>query len=166
VGELTIYTVRRDRPGQLSTMARPDGDRLAEGMAGLRRRGVDVLVCLLPADELADLELTGEGDAARAAGLEFVWIPEPDLGTPDPDEIAPAVAGLVAALDDGRHVVTHCRFGIGRSSLLAATLMVETGCEPDDAWALISAARGHRVPDSPSQVTWLRRYRDAVRTRG
>jgi protein-tyrosine phosphatase len=165
VGELSIYPVLRDAPGQLSTMARPVADDLDDGMAGLRRRGVDVLVCLLATDELAELGLAGEPDAARRAGLEFVWIPVQDFGAPDPDVIAPTVAYLVAALKDGQHVVTHCRYGIGRSSLMAATLLVETGAEPDEAWELISAARGHRVPDSPSQVDWLRDYRDALRGR-
>jgi protein-tyrosine phosphatase len=165
VGELTFYTVCRAGPGRLSIMARPVADSLADGMAGLRRRGVDVLVCLLATDELEELGLAGEGDAARAAGLEFVWIPVPDFGAPDPDAIGPTVATLVTALNDGRHVVAHCRYGIGRSSLMAATLLVETGCEPDEAWDLISTARGHRVPDSPSQVDWLRRYRDAIRAR-
>jgi protein-tyrosine phosphatase len=165
VGELTIYPIHRDGPGRLSTMARPEPDQLDDGLARLRRRGVDVLVCLLATDELEQLGLAGEADAARRAGLEFVWIPVPDFGAPDPDAIAPTVARLVAALKDGQHVVTHCRYGIGRSSLMAAALLVETGTEPDEAWQLISTARGHRVPDSPSQVDWLRRYRDALRTR-
>jgi hypothetical protein len=40
-----LHTVRRCGPGRLSTMARPrGGDWLADELAALRRRGVDVLV--------------------------------------------------------------------------------------------------------------------------
>ena len=46
--------MRRSGPGRLSTMARPrGGDWLADEMAALRRRGVDVLVCALTDPELA-----------------------------------------------------------------------------------------------------------------
>jgi hypothetical protein len=44
--------------------------------------------------------------------------------------------------------------GIGRSSLLAAAVLVEDGVDPDEAWDLISA-RGYAVPDTEEQRIWL-----------
>jgi len=123
-----LYTVRRPGPGRLSTMARPrGGDWLADELHALRRRGVDVVVCALTDAELADLELTGEAEAARAAGLAFVRVPIPDRGVPDRQAVRPALDALAAELATGRHVVVHCRYGIGRASLLAGAVLVGRG---------------------------------------
>ncbi|GGV35767.1 hypothetical protein GCM10010495_60950 [Kitasatospora herbaricolor] len=57
-------------------------------------------------------------------------------------------------------MVTRCRAGIGRSSLLAAALLVlggadpDTvlgGADPDTAWHRIERARGLAVPDTAEQ---------------
>ncbi|MET9616828.1 phosphatase domain-containing putative toxin [Kitasatospora indigofera] len=108
-------------PGRLSTMARPRGnDWLDDEMAALKDCGVDILVCALTGPELDELGLTDEPRAAAAAGLRFVATPIPDRTVPDLAAILPTLRGLAAQLRDGAHVVTHCRAGIGRSSLVAA----------------------------------------------
>jgi protein-tyrosine phosphatase len=147
-----IYTVDLPGPGRLATMAKP---RLRD-LPALRAAGVDILVCALTAEDLADAGLTEEPAAAAAAGLEFVHLPIPDWTVPDRDEILPTLRELAARLDAGAGIVTHCWAGIGRSSLLAASIMVLSGLGPDDAWARITAARGHRVPDTEQQREWVR----------
>jgi len=117
----TIFTVPTPSPGKLSTMARPrGGDWLADEMASLRECGTDVLVCMLTPSELVELELTEEAAAAEAAGLRFIGLPTPDRGTPDLRLFRALVAELVDELARGRHIVVHCRMGIGRSSTVAA----------------------------------------------
>jgi protein-tyrosine phosphatase len=150
-----LYTVRRSGPGRLSTMARPGGDWLADELHALRRRGVDVLVCALTDAELADLELTGEAQAAQAAGLAFVRIPIPDRGVPGRRAVQPALDALATELAAGRHVVVHCRYGIGRASLLAGALLVQEGWDPEQAWEELSRVRGYAVPDTDQQRSWL-----------
>lgn len=81
----TILTVATAGPGRLSTMARPrGGDWLADEMAALREAGADVVVCMLTASELRELELTEEAAAAEAAGIRLVgpqaWVTP--AGTP------------------------------------------------------------------------------------
>ena len=147
-----IYTVDLPGPGRLSTMAKP---RLAD-LPKLRAAGVDILVCALTDEDFADAGLADEPSAAVAAGLEFVHLPIPDLTVPDPEQIRPTLRELVARLDAGASIVTHCWAGIGRSSLLAASIMVLRGLDPDDAWARISEARGHPVPDNEQQRVWVR----------
>jgi protein-tyrosine phosphatase len=147
-----IYTVDLPGPGRLSTMAKP---RLRD-LPTLRAAGVDILVCALTDDDLAEAGLTDEPSAAIAAGLEFVHLPIPDWTVPDRDQVRPALRDLAARLDAGAGIVTHCWAGIGRSSLLAASIMVLRGLEPDDAWARITKARGHQVPDTQQQREWVR----------
>lgn len=120
----TLYRIDTPGPGSLATMAKPRGDDwLDDEMAALVEAGVDVLVCAMPAAERAEVGLGGEPAAARAAGLTFVAIPIPDLTVPDHDSIRPALDELADRFRVGASIVTHCRFGIGRASPLAAGLL-------------------------------------------
>lgn len=152
----TIFTVATSGPGRLSTMARPrGGDWLADEMAAMREAGTDVLVCMLTTSELRELALTEEAAAAEAAGIRFAGLPTTDRGTPDLQPFRALVADLAEELARGRHVVVHCRMGIGRSSLVAAGCLVAQGMPAGEAWAAISDARGLTVPDTPEQRRWL-----------
>jgi protein-tyrosine phosphatase len=152
----TTFTVRAPGPGRLSTMARPrGGDWLEDEMASLRQAGADVLVCMLTVPEMRELDLTEEAATAEAAGMRFIGLPTPDRGTPDLQQFRALVAEIAADLENGQHVVVHCRMGIGRSSLVVAGVLIAQGMPPSDAWARISDARGLAVPDTPEQRHWL-----------
>ncbi|MET7397899.1 tyrosine protein phosphatase [Dactylosporangium sp. NPDC005572] len=151
----TLFTVDIPGPGRLSTMAKPRaGDWLADELTSLRTAGVDVLVCALTPAELHEVGLAGEPHAARAAGLEYVSIPIPDREVPDPSAVLPVLRGLAGRVREGAHVVTHCRIGIGRASLLAAGILALNGVPPEQAWPLLERARGLTVPDTQAQRAW------------
>jgi protein-tyrosine phosphatase len=151
-----LFTIQRSGPGALSTMARPRGGvRLGQEISGLAAAGISVLVSLLTDAEMAELELSGEAEAAQVSGLEFYRLPTPDRTVPDLDAGLALARTLGAHLQQGAGVAVHCRYGIGRSSTLAAMVLVLEGTEPERALALISAARGTTVPDTGPQ-------RDAV----
>ncbi|WP_426503412.1 protein-tyrosine phosphatase family protein [Dactylosporangium sp. McL0621] len=151
----TLFTIDQPGPGRLSTMAKPrGGDWLTDELTALRAAGVDILVCALTAAEIHEVDLADESDAARDAGLEFVSIPIPDRDVPDPAAVLPELRRLAGRLRAGDHVVTHCRFGIGRASLLAAGILVLGGVTAEAAWQRLERARGHAVPDTPAQRAW------------
>lgn len=151
-----LFTIRRSGPGTLSTMARPRGeDCLGEDVRALAAAGVSVLVSLLTDDEMAEFGLTAEAETARAGGLEFYRLPTPDRRVPDLASGLALARTLRGHLEQGSGVAIHCRYGIGRSSTLAAMVLVLEGAQPEQALALISAARGMPVPDTGPQ-------RDAV----
>ncbi|WP_222598190.1 protein-tyrosine phosphatase family protein [Lentzea tibetensis] len=138
-------------------MGKPRSNQWLDGdMVALRELGVDVLVSAMTPDERAKWGLALEEKAALAAGLEFVEIPIPDRHVPDREAIADTIAHLTEQYRAGKHLVFHCWAGIGRSSLLAASVLVSDGLAPDEAWDLISAARGYPVPDTEEQRAWLR----------
>ncbi|GAA2087143.1 hypothetical protein GCM10009780_28340 [Actinomadura alba] len=91
---------------------------------------------------------------SRAGPPYFVPVPIPDRDVPNLATVLPTIQRLSARLRDGSHVVTHCRFGIGRSSLLAAALMVLNAVDPDTAWHGLEQARGLAVPDTAEQRDW------------
>jgi len=150
-----LFTIDLPGPGQLSTMAKPrGGDWLADEMTALRTAGVDTLVSALTVAELDEVDLTEEPLAARDAGLEFVSIPIIDREAPDPAVVLPDMQRLAQRLHAGAHIVTHCRFGIGRASLLAAGVLVLNGIPPDQVWERLEQARGLAVPDTSAQREW------------
>ena len=152
----TIYTVSHSGPGTVSTMAHPPGGALLEPyVRGLRRLGVDVLVSAQTDEERVECELEEQAAVATAAGLHFVCVPIEDRTAPLGSEIVEPVASLYALYRAGAHVVFHCWAGIGRSSLLAGLLLAMDGVEPEEAWRLISTARGFPVPDTGEQEEWL-----------
>jgi protein-tyrosine phosphatase len=152
----TLYTVARRGTGRLSTMAKPrGGDWLDDEFAALAREGVAAVVCLLTAAERREVGLDREPEAAAAAGVDLLALPVPDRGVPDRAAFAAVVADVAARLAAGQHVVAHCRYGIGRASLLAAGVLVREGVAADDAWSLVEAARGCPVPDTAEQRAFV-----------
>jgi protein-tyrosine phosphatase len=130
------------------------GDWLDDEVEALRAEGVEVLVSALTSSELVELQLSAEPELARQAGLTYISFPIPDRGVP---EVAATtlVGQLGERLAAGQFIVVHCRAGIGRSSLIAAAVLVREGLSPAEAWERISAARGLSVPDTEAQRAWL-----------
>jgi protein-tyrosine phosphatase len=136
-------------------MAKPRGGVwLDDEMTALKAAGVDVLVCALTPPELHETGLDAEARAAREAALHFVAMPIPDRGVPDLATALPILRKLAGQLRSGAHIVTHCRFGIGRASLLAAALLILNDVAPDTAWQQLEHARGLPVPDTVEQREW------------
>lgn len=151
-----IYTVARDLPGTLSTMPAPAGGvELTDSVADLAEDGVDVVVSLLPPHQAAALELEDEESAATRAGLTFRSFPIADFGVPERAPAEEFLRTLSQDLDQGEHVAVHCWAGVGRSSLIAAALLVRRGTAPDAAWARIAEARGVPVPETDEQRAWV-----------
>lgn len=143
-------------PGRLGIMACPRGGRhLSDQMRAVREAGGDVVVSLLTGFERWWLRVTGEADAAAGAGLAFHAFPIRDHGVPGRAEIRPLLDTLVGEVRRGRYVVVHCRGGIGRSSVVAAAVLVGLGAEPEPAFAAIGRARGRRVPETRGQRRWF-----------
>ncbi len=61
----------------------------------------------------------------------------------------------------GHSLVVHCRMGIGRSSLIAASILLKMGNQSNvkDIIDKISIIRGLQVPDTEAQISWLKKNR-------
>ncbi|MBF9134548.1 tyrosine protein phosphatase [Plantactinospora sp. S1510] len=164
----TIYPIPAPSPVRLSIVARPRGDDwLDDEMAGLRRCGVDILVCLLTSAERDELGLTGEDAAAARAGIDYHAYPVIDRGVPEHAAIRPLIDVLAGDLARGRHLAVHCRASIGRSSLLVAALLSRLDVPVDRIWDIIGGARGVPVPETEEQRRWLDdHHRQAAGGRG
>jgi protein-tyrosine phosphatase len=149
-----IYWIDTKVPIRLAIMARPRaGDWLDEEVANWRRSGVDVVASLLEHHEVTELGLEEEPALCMRHGIEFRSFPIRDRGLPDDAEAAMRFAETLA--QSGKAVAIHCRAGIGRSSLMAAAVLICRGVYADVALAAIEAARGLPIPDTDAQCDWV-----------
>ena len=154
------YWLRLPTPAKLAIVPRPrGGEWLDDEIRNLRRDGIDIVVSLLTPEEENELGLNGEAAACRQGSIEFRNFPIPDRQFPASTQAFRAFIEELRALRlQGKNIGAHCRAGIGRSSLLLASLLVTEGYSAGDAFDLISEARGLRVPDTEEQIEWARSF--------
>jgi protein-tyrosine phosphatase len=161
-----IFWIPSPWPGRLATLPRPRGeDWLEDEISGFRQVGVDVMVSALESAEAAELGLIGEAETCQRKGIEFISFPIPDRGVPKSVQIAQELAqSLKIKLASGKNVAIHCRAGVGRSSVLAACVLMLAGMDSETAFDRIQLARGMRVPDCEEQKDWVERFGKALST--
>lgn len=153
-----IYWIDCFSAGKVGITAKPDGgNRLEDEIKNLSAQHVDTLISLLEEEEIKELELEEEENCCRQFDIEFIHFPIRDFGVPD--DIAQfnnLIDEIGKRLRDGEKIVIHCRMGIGRSSLLAAGILVRCGMEATKAFGLISTARNVKVPETQEQIDWVK----------
>lgn len=146
-----------DNAAKLGTMARPRGnDWLEDEINHLKSKNVGVLVSLLEKEEIRELKLEREGEFCKAKAIDFINFPIPDITVPtQKDKVNALINNLTSLLNNGITVVIHCRMGIGRSSIIAAAILLEFGFKATEIIDNISLIRGLKVPDTEEQLQWL-----------
>lgn len=131
------------------------GDQFEDTMLGWKDEGVDVVVSLLEEAELPNLT-EAERAFCEEVGIEFISFPIRDKTVPDAVEpVARIARGLADRIACGKSVAIHCRAGIGRSTTLAACVLILLGVDGDIALDMIAAARGLEVPETEAQRQWV-----------
>lgn len=103
--------------------------------AHARRARLELVVCLTPRDELA--QLSPRYHAALAQGkTPFRWmnLPMPNFGVPeDGAGFRRDVLGIAHALERGESVMLHCAAGLGRTGSTAACVLKSLGLSTEEA---------------------------------
>lgn len=156
----SLFWISRSGPGRLAIAARPrGGDWLSDEVLAWRDQGIDVVVSLLTSAEECELDIAEEESASRRYGLEFIRFPIRDRGIPESREAVLSMAQRLASyLQEGKVIVIHCRAGIGRSTILAASVLIVLGQSSSAAMEQIAAARHVPVPDTAEQKEWIERF--------
>jgi protein-tyrosine phosphatase len=152
----TTYQVIELENGVLSVMAKPvPGEYIEEEFIGFNRLGINKIVCLLEHWEQQELGLGAEEELCQKNGIEYLSFPIPDRGLPNTDLALSLAEHLYKEVCEGKHIAIHCRAGIGRTGIIAGSILLKAGKTSEEAFALISKARGIRVPDTEEQENWL-----------
>ena len=152
-----LYRIDGSWPGKLAIIPRPrGGDWLEAEVQAWRQAGLDVVVSLLTQEESAELELAHEAELSEASNIQFIEFPIPDRSAPSSRRATLELLGeLHQLLVKGKNIGIHCRQGIGRSAVIAASLLVFLGLEPEVAFQRISMARGSTIPETAEQRDWV-----------
>jgi protein-tyrosine phosphatase len=152
-----IYWIENFTLGKLGTMSRPrGGDWLVDEVSNWKRCGVDVVVSGLNTLEMRELDIVNEPEYCEKTGIDFFQYPIEDRGIPESSKDWIAFIHKVNnEFQKGKNIVTHCRMGIGRATLIAVSLMILNGIEPSLAFEWVEQARGFKVPDTEEQREWI-----------
>jgi ADP-ribosyl-[dinitrogen reductase] hydrolase len=119
-------------------------DRIDNDLQSIRNWGASTIVSLLEISELAMLGITDLPDKAHSMNLLWLHLPIRNMGLPDETfEESWRWAGpkLLKLLKEGQRILVHCKEGIGRSGIVAARLLIESGVDPGRAMKTVRKAR-------------------------
>jgi protein-tyrosine phosphatase len=152
-----LYKIVHHAEGFLAIMPRPGPEEwLRDEIAGLGKLGVTTLVSLLEDWEERELSLSAESEIAKANGIDFISYPIVDRSVPSNlASFEELVKDLTQRINDGNGVAIHCRAGIGRSGITAASVLVQLGIDPKSVFEVIAKARRFPVPDTYEQMEWF-----------
>ena len=159
----TLYPIKPIGQGFLAITAKPSGEWLDDDISVLRQQDIALVVSLLTAAEARELGLAEQEAVCQKHGLEFMSFPIVDRGVPDSVTLAAELIYYIhQAVSGGKNTVIHCRAGIGRSSLIAAGVLLRENFSPFQAFTLITQKRRVLVPDTREQKQWLEQHAAAL----
>jgi len=154
--KLTIGTLDLE-PGRLGICALPGSWNLLEDdLETIADWQADVVVTMTEQREMNGAGVGDLGQRLEAAGIEWHHLPVRDfngLSGDSADVWESLSATLHRHLDDGRHVLVHCRAGLGRSGMVVMRLLVERGIPPEQALTRLRTVRPGAV-ETPTQRAW------------
>jgi len=152
-----IYKVVEIGKGFLAVMTKPvGGEWIEEEFHEISQFGIKCLVSLLEEHEIKELGLSSAPELCTSNGIHFINFPIKDRGVPlSHIKTFGVIEDVYRRISNGENTVIHCRAGIGRTGLLAASVLVKHGHSPNDAFRLVSKARGVDVPDTRDQSDWV-----------
>ena len=154
--------------GSIILMPKPPGGvQLESYIDFLSHREINVLVSLLQYDEINAHALINENTHSETNSIEYINFQIQDHSVPQ--FFIPfnqLVENLTNHIKSGGNIAIHCYAGIGRTGILAASILIKLGMQVDDALINLSKVRGLRVPETLEQISWLHHHADElVKTR-
>jgi len=117
-------------------------EELVRIIDALKRQGIGCIVSLAPFG----------GGVVSAAGLTHIELRCPDMGVPALGELAPAIAGALRALAEGKKILVHCGAGYGRTGLFLACLLVAQGMSAPASIELVRRRRPGSIETSDQEA--------------
>ena len=127
---------------------------LAADLDKISKEGYDVVVSLIEdfeIDELSVQEL--KEDSVQSRGMEWIWAPIRDGGTPS-NSTFQKLERVLEVLNDKKSVFIHCKGGLGRAGLVAAWILTHHGRTPEDAIREVRNARRGAI-ENMEQENWV-----------
>ena len=112
-------------------------------LRSLKQQGIQAVVNLCA--ECYDLH-----EIEQLAGIDVYYLPIPDEEAPSLDDMVKALDWLETRLADGKKILVHCRFGIGRTGTLVTAYFLKNGFSLKEAHEKM-----RHTPTAPaSRIQW------------
>ena len=130
---------------------------IGEDLAVIRQGGWTRLITLLEEHEFRMLSVESLNRRAEQAGLEWHHFPIQDLGVPEDREVFGRFrSDETGRIRAGSRTVVHCRGGLGRAGLVAATLLVDLGVPAGEAILRVRSCRSPQAIETFGQEQFVR----------
>jgi len=151
--------------GSISIMSKPSGgEYLEDDIKFLKNVGIDIIVSLLEPRESSELGLSEEENCCASLGIRYVNLPIQDRSIPPNNaKFIESVHDVYDFILSGSNVVAHCRAGIGRSGIYTTSVLIRHGLSAQEAFKLVSAARGFEIPDTQEQIEWIHENENQIK---
>ena len=130
---------------------------LTSSIKTLKEAGADLLISMLPTDEIIKLNVTELGRETEQQGMTWYQLPVEDDHAPEQDFFSafnPVKEAILGHLKEKKTIVIHCRGGTGRTGMMAAILLLESGYSWDKTKSLIQSIRPKALT-IPAHVAFL-----------
>jgi ADP-ribosyl-[dinitrogen reductase] hydrolase len=130
-------------------------------LLGVKAWGARMVVTLMERHEFDLLKVPDLDKRVAAHGMAWLHLPIIDQDVPSTAfEAAWPLAGadLLRRLHEGQKIMLHCRGGLGRTGLVAAMLLIETGMAPDHAMQKVREVRPGAI-ETRGQEDFVWRYK-------
>ena len=161
---MRIYWLNEFAKGNLGMMARPRGnDWLEDEIIKLKQFGVTTIVSLLESDEILELEIEKEKEFCEKWKLDFINYPIGDRTIPKNEStFIELILKIDRELKKNQKIVIHCRMGIGRTSIVAAGILIKNGTPAELVFDNLTEKRTLSVPDTEQQKQWILNMSDKL----
>lgn len=107
-----------------------------EDLAAMKGQGIDAIVNLC--GEYCDLH-----EIQQDSGFEVCYLPIADECAPDMVEMEKAIEWVDEIIDQGKKVLVHCRFGIGRTGTFVTAYLLKHGLNLKAAAKILKSTRAN-----------------------
>jgi len=125
-----------------------------EDLAEMKGQGIDAIVNLC--GEYCDLH-----EIPQDTGFEVYYLPIADECAPHMAELESAIEWVDEIIGQGKKVLVHCRFGIGRTGTFVTAYLLKYGLNMKAAAKILKATRAN--PSNYCQWKLLRKYQNKLK---
>lgn len=117
---------------------------LEDAIETLADAGVTALITAMPMEELAQYNVETLPEVCNSHGIRWVHLPVEDDKSPEQaftDQLLQHKAELLELINSKATIAIHCKGGSGRTGLIAAVLLLESGQSWQDVKSQIQSLR-------------------------
>ncbi|PWI33830.1 phosphatase [Vibrio albus] len=125
----------------------------------IKNWGAQLVLTLVEPSELIELKVPQLGEEVQRRGMKWRHLPIADYSVPTETferEWITQGHEIRHLLSSGKHVLIHCKGGLGRAGMITARLLVELGMEPIDAIRLVRRERKGAI-ETYAQLSLVRK---------